>query len=110
MADSHQIVRNAVEATVAAVNPKRIIVFGSRARGDARPDSDLDLLVVTDRPFGPSHKRETELRKVRRALRGIRIPIDILLYWSDEIREWAGSPNHVIGRTLREGTIVYERP
>lgn len=110
MTDSDQIVRNVVDATVAAVGPERIILFGSRARGDARPDSDLDLLVVAGDSFSAQRTRQSELRKIRRALWGIRIPVDILLYSNDEIREWADSPNDVIARSLREGLSVYKRP
>jgi predicted nucleotidyltransferase len=49
-----QTVDRIVRRIVEAVHPLRIILFGSRARGDARPDSDLDLLVVM--PEG-THRR-----------------------------------------------------
>lgn len=98
-----------VQATVAAVTPARIILFGSRARGDSRPDSDLDLLVVLDDPFTPQHTRQSQLRRIRQALRAFRIPIDILLYSQKEIDAWCQSPNHVIARSLREGVTLYAR-
>ena len=45
-----------VQAIVAEVDPEQVILFGSRARGDAREDSDVDLVVVEAEPFGPKTK------------------------------------------------------
>ena len=101
--------RAVVEATVSAVNPDQVILFGSRARGDAQEDSDIDLLVIMPEPFTTAHSRQGQLRRIRRALHGCRLPVDILLYSRDEVAAWADSPNHVIGRSLREGVAVYAR-
>lgn len=110
MADIDQKIRDIVATTVATVAPERVILFGSYARGDAGPDSDVDLLVVAGDPLIPVGQRQDELRRIRRALRGLRIPVDILLYAPEEIDAWRDSPNHVIARSLREGVTVYERP
>lgn len=101
--------RAVVDATASAIDPDLIILFGSRARGDATADSDLDLLVIMPKPFDAGHRRRDLLRRVRRALHGYRIPVDILLYSRDEVDAWGPSPNHVIGRSLREGVTVYAR-
>lgn len=101
--------RAVVNATASAIDPDQIILFGSRARGDARADSDLDLLVIMPEPFDARHRRRDLLRRVRRALHGYRIPVDILLYSRDEVDTWSQSPNHAIGRSLREGVTVYAR-
>lgn len=55
-------------------------LFGSRARGTARPDSDLDLLVTVPDAWLPSHSRFEETRDLGRKLAHHRIPIDLLLY------------------------------
>jgi predicted nucleotidyltransferase len=110
MAELNPIVREIVDATVAAVEPERIVLFGSRARGDEQPGSDLDLLVVAGAPFTVAHSRQDALRRIRRALGGVRIPVDILLYTPAEVDAWRDSPNHVIARSLREGVTAYERP
>ena len=47
------LLRQMVETIVREAAPEVIILFGSRARGDARPDSDVDLLVVETEPFSP---------------------------------------------------------
>ena len=102
--------RAVVAATVSAVNPDQVILFGSRARGDAQADSDIDLLVIMPEPFTAARSRQGQLRLIRRALHDCRLPVDILLYSRDEVDVWRDSPNHVIGRSLREGVAVYARP
>ena len=47
------LLQRMVAAIVEAADPEQVILFGSRARGDARPDSDVDLVVVEAEPFGP---------------------------------------------------------
>lgn len=70
-----------VQRLVRAVDPDRIILFGSRARGDAAADSDLDLLLVKASD-APPHRRPIP---AYRALSGMRIPLDILWYTPEEI-------------------------
>ena len=108
MTKSGILLQGVVSATVCDVDPERIILFGSRARGDARPDSDLDLLVVEREPFSAQRSRQEELKRIRRVLWRFRRPIVVPVYSRDEIDEWRNSPNHVIGRSLREGVTVYE--
>lgn len=98
------------QAIAAEVDPVCIILFGSRARGDARLDSDVDLLVVEDEPFGPTRCRLDESERIHRAVTGMGIAKDILLFSADEIDYWRDSLNHVVGRALREGRVLYERP
>ena len=107
---SESLLAGIVRATVEAVAPERIVLFGSHARGDAGPDSDVDLMVIERSPFGPDHSRREEIRRIRRALWNVRIPVDILVFSQDEVEFWRDSPNHVIGQTLREGRTLYERP
>ncbi|MGB4333726.1 MAG: nucleotidyltransferase domain-containing protein [Chromatiaceae bacterium] len=107
--DLDKIARDIIDATVGAVAPERIVLFGSRARGDSGPDSDLDLLVVARDSFTPEHTRQGDLRRIRQAIRPFRLPVDVLLYSRDEFDTWRQSSNHVIGRSLREGLTVYER-
>ncbi|MDX1605185.1 MAG: nucleotidyltransferase domain-containing protein [Candidatus Competibacterales bacterium] len=104
------LLRDIVDAAVTAVDPEWIVLFGSHARGGARPDSDIDLLVVEREPFTATRGRQDELKRLRRAFWRFRVPIDVLLYSREEIDRWRESPNHVIGRSLREGVTLYERP
>ena len=106
---TNEVLADMVEAIVREVDPKRVYLFGSRARGDARQDSDVDLLIVVSEPFGPEHSRFQEINRVYRALSSFRIPNDVLLYSSDEFARWSQSLNHVVGRCSREGKLLYAR-
>jgi predicted nucleotidyltransferase len=108
--DSAQILSDITTRIVEAVDPETILLFGSWARGDARADSDVDLIVVEAEPFGADRSRLRELARVGRALRRVNVPADILLYSRQEMERWRNSPNHPIGRALREGRVLYERP
>jgi predicted nucleotidyltransferase len=61
------LLRRMVEIIVRGADPQAIILFGSRARGDARPDSDIDLLVIEREPFGPGCSRIKEAARLYRA-------------------------------------------
>ena len=98
-----------VQAIVAEVDPEQVILFGSRARGDAREDSDVDLVVVEAEPFGKTRSRRLEAARVYEAVAGFDALTDILIYSRDEVDHWRDSVNHVLARALREGTVLYER-
>ena len=99
-----------VQAIVAEVDPEQVILFGSRARGDERESSDIDLIVVEAEPFGPERSRHKELVRLYHALAGFRVPADVLVYSHEDIDYWRDSLNHVLARALREGKVLYERP
>lgn len=90
---------------VDAVDPDKIILFGSRARGDARADSDVDLLVIkaSDQP------RHVRVLPLYRTLRGMGIPKDILWVTPEEVEAYRDVVNHVIARCMREGRVLYEK-
>lgn len=86
-------------------HPDRVILFGSHARGSADSDSDVDLLVVM--PVSES-KRSSQL-EIRRALREIRMPVDIIVTTPEDF-EW----RHKVAGTIeypavKEGKLVYAR-
>ena len=99
-----------VQVIVEEVDPERVILFGSRARGDAAADSDVDLIVVESAPFGADRNRDFEETRLWRALASFHVPKDILVFSRDEVDYWHDSLNHVLARALREGTVLYERP
>jgi len=93
---------------VREVDPQKILLFGSWARGEASEHSDVDLLVVEREPFGEHRSRYQEAARIWRCLSDFRVPKDILLYSVSEIEQWKDSRYHVIGQALREGRILYE--
>jgi predicted nucleotidyltransferase len=91
-------------------SPRRIVLFGSCARGEIGRDSDVDLLVVEDELFGPQRSRFEEINRLRRTLRGLAVPVDLLVFSHDEVERWKDTTNHIIRFALREGKTLYERP
>jgi len=87
-----------------AGSPEKIVLFGSRARGDADADSDIDLLVVESSSL-PRYKRAARYRK---AVAGLCIAKDIVVWSPEEIEEWKSVPNAFITSVLREGRVLYE--
>jgi predicted nucleotidyltransferase len=93
------IVRRIVEI----VQPVKIILFGSSARGHAGPDSDLDLLVVM--PDG-AHRRRTA-QHLYRELSGIGVPFDLVVATSSDLTTHADNPGLIYQTVLKEGRTVY---
>jgi predicted nucleotidyltransferase len=107
---TEQVLSEMIQVILEAAHPEEIVLFGSRGRGQASGESDVDLLVVESEPFGKDRSRRQEMRKLYDALGRFRIPMDILVYSREEIEYWRDSLNHVAARALREGRVLYERP
>ncbi len=96
----------AIQRIVHQFDPLRIILFGSWARGDARPDSDIDLLVVLPQV---ENKRRAAV-EVLRALNGLPLSKDVVVTTPEEIATRGNIIGDVLRPALREGKVVYERP
>lgn len=107
--DEESLLRQMVDVIVRERSPEAIILFGSRARGDARADSDVDLLVIETEPFSPQRSRRKEVAHLQMALRELPLSKDILLYSRDEFEHWRNSLNHLAGRAGREGRLLHGR-
>ncbi len=88
---------------VALVHPQRIVLFGSRARGDSRTGSDFDLLIVAP-SAEPDYRRTVP---VYRALKGMGVTKDIVWFTPEEIERWRNLKGHFIHTILREGKDLY---
>jgi predicted nucleotidyltransferase len=86
-------------------DPDQIILFGSHARGTARHDSDVDLLVVM--PVTGS-KRKTRI-EIRCALHDIHVAKDIIVVTPDEVERYRNIVGTIIRPALREGKVLYAR-
>lgn len=93
----------AIESIVTAYQPAQVILFGSQARGDAGPDSDVDLLVVFD---DDEHRRERRIG-IRRLLREMPFAKDVLVTSAADLEHSTGGT--AIGGAKRDGVVVYER-
>jgi predicted nucleotidyltransferase len=102
---TQDIVDRIIETISTAFRPRRIVVFGSQARGDASDDSDLDLLVEMETDVS----RREQARRIRRAFDPYPCPMDIIVYTPAEVKRWAQAPASLVATAFREGRIVYER-
>ena len=89
---------------IAAAHPKKLVLFGSFARGDFGPNSDIDILVIED----SVKSKHAEMVRLRRALRGILFPIDILVVSEFEFKERSHYPSNVYYWASKEGKTLYE--
>ena len=94
-----------VQRVTSAVDPQAIWLFGSRARGDARPDSDFDLLVV-GKPDGDLGSDDYE--RVDCAINGLGIGCDLVPCSAEDFRAAAELRTSFVARILAEGRQVYE--
>jgi predicted nucleotidyltransferase len=92
-----------LESIVSTFDPRRVVVFGSQARGDARPDSDLDLLIVFD-DLDDRRERRVQLRRL---MSHEAFAKDVLVATPADVeRPPLGS---ALAAAVREGVTVYER-
>lgn len=98
-----------VKAILNEVEVEKVILFGSRARGDDKPESDLDLLIIQKHNFSKSKSRWNETIKIRKALKNYIVSKDILLFSESEVDYWKDSINHIIPTCLKEGKVLYAR-
>lgn len=87
----------------AAPHAEQILLFGSYARGQAHEESDLDFLVIEP----TVENRAREMVRLRRALRPLRLPVDILVYSREEVNCWGQQPGTALYWALREGRVVH---
>lgn len=97
-----------VQAIVDQVDPERVILFGSQARGDSRESSDIALIVVEAEPFGPERSRHKELVRLYHAPARFHVSADMLVFSHEDIDHWRDSPNHVLARALPGGKVLHE--
>jgi predicted nucleotidyltransferase len=95
-----------LDPVVAYFRPRRVILFGSTARGEAGPDSDIDLLVVLDDDAPPERLTATAVHQARA---GYHAPVDIIPCRASKLYSRARAVGSFAYVALRDGVTVYER-
>ncbi|MEW6380823.1 MAG: nucleotidyltransferase domain-containing protein [bacterium] len=101
--DSAPVINQLVQAIVEAVHPIRIILFGSAARGEMHPDSDIDLLIVM--PEGAYRRRTAQF--LYRQIKGLKVPFDILVATPSDLERHKDNIGLIYREILQEGREVY---
>jgi predicted nucleotidyltransferase len=104
--DTAKVVAEMTARIREAIAPEKIVLFGSRARGEARPGSDFDLLIIAPSTL-PRWQRTPPLYRL---LAGLGVSKDIVWWTPEEVAEWRGVRSHFITTALREGKVLYEKP
>ncbi|MBC8229931.1 nucleotidyltransferase domain-containing protein [bacterium] len=93
-----------VHRILEGAHPERIILFGSHAYGIPTQNSDIDLIVVKKDVVS---KREESVR-IRKLLRGILIPFDIIVVRPEEFEFYKDEPGSIFKEASRKGVVIYD--
>lgn len=97
------ILRDIIRRVVEVAQPEKIILFGSAARGEMGPDSDVDLLVIK----GGRFQRGRLIERIYRQMHGAGEAVDVIVVTPEEVERYRNTPCLVICPALREGKVVY---
>ena len=100
---SDPVVERVVKIIAEAIHPQKIILFGSRARGTARPDSDLDLVIIY---AGEKSKRQVKL-DVHHLLEPASLPMDLFVLSPEELLRQRHVANTLAREVAERGVTVY---
>ena len=96
--------QNIIQRIVEVAHPDRIVMFGSAARGEMGPHSDIDLLVIKK---GARNPRDIAA-KIYMQLYGVGIAVDIIVVSQEQVEKYRDSPYLVIYPATRDGVVVYD--
>lgn len=101
---SQKAIQQAVSRIVRAARPRKVILFGSYARGDVTPDTDLDLLVIL--PGQPD--KVAEMIRLRKAVGALGTGVDVLVFSEEEAQRRGQVPGTVVYWANKEGKVLYD--
>ncbi len=101
---NEKIINTAARRIAESFHPKKIILFGSHARGTSDDKSDVDLLVICD----IQGRRRELATEIDRSLRGLRIARDIVLLTPEEYERDKHIPGTIARPAYLEGKVLYE--
>ena len=95
----------AVQRIVRAMNPERVVLFGSHAEQTAHPSSDVDLLIVV----GEDAQTDGALRHARQLVAPCFPPIDVVVCTAEQAAEASASNYYFLQAALEHGIVLYEK-
>lgn len=102
---NRELIRKINSLLIDAYNPLSIYLFGSYAWGNPQTFSDIDIMVIVkDTDLDIAERIRTGLRN----LKGIHVPVDILVYTEAEIAEHKNHPSTLIHKVIEKGVKLYE--
>jgi predicted nucleotidyltransferase len=108
--ERRQELATALQAIAADPTVQALVLFGSRASGTARADSDLDLLVVERTPHLAGQAKVASWWRHFGPLKPLRLPVDLIVCGSADAARLAGSRWHVISEAARHGRVLVVQP
>jgi uncharacterized protein len=102
-ATTYKQIRDTVEAHLPDA---RVVLFGSRARGDNDTQSDYDLLIILPATLTPKEKMKWRNCLDHALVHSINAPVDVLINSEEEVRQKQQLPGHVIQYAMREGITL----
>ena len=100
---TNEMLQEIIDRIVDVANPERIIMFGSSAREEMNPNSDVDLLVIKDGNFDYYHL----LGEIYMNLFGVGIGVDVILATAEQVEKYKNINYLIIAPAIREGKEVY---
>jgi predicted nucleotidyltransferase len=104
---SNKRILKTIKLTVKSFLPdSRVMLFGSRARGDFNKDSDFDVLVITSETLPADTKKSFRIKIKQTLLEILDVPVDILVNSEKEISVKRELPGHTINWAMKEGVLI----
>jgi len=98
-----QIIEDITKQLIKRYKPEKIILFGSATKGQFKPDSDLDFLIVKKNVPQYGYQRMNQVRKLIKK----KVPADFLVYQSEEFQRLVDSGEPFLQVILKEGKLLY---
>jgi predicted nucleotidyltransferase len=99
-----ELLEQITQKLAVTLNPEQIILFGSYAYGEPNEDSDIDFMVIVSHSDEPRYRRS---RPAYRALRGMRIPTDVIVVTREEVKRKINVKSSLISRVIHDGKVLY---